>query len=149
LAPSFKGSIKIPPHTTRYIVSLSRQPLIKWKFLSKALESILKVQSPPTDFTILKQVLPQDLGILWKLLPMVESSSVPQKNLQDECPLTPALLYLCLKYMEHQIQKTGTVLSVSRQRWSILIYMEQEKQHPVDKLLSEIREESGLSWNVI
>uniref|UniRef100_A0A674B4E4 exodeoxyribonuclease III n=1 Tax=Salmo trutta TaxID=8032 RepID=A0A674B4E4_SALTR len=145
LEPSFTGSINIPPKSLPYIVYLGRQPLIKSNFLKEALLSIDIILSPPRDFTILKQVLPRDLDILWKLLPMVEGSSGHKINLQDQCPLTPALLYLCLKYMEHRIQKTGTVLSVSRQRLSLFIHMEQKKQPLVIKLLFEIRKESDLS----
>ncbi|XP_024241214.1 uncharacterized protein LOC112222722 [Oncorhynchus tshawytscha] len=145
LEPSFTGSINIPPKSSPYIVYLGRQPLIKSTFLEEALLSIDKIQSPPKDFTILKQVLPEDLDILWKLLPMVEGSSGDKINLQDQCPLTPALLHLCLKYMKHRIQETGTVLSVSLQRRSLLIHMEQEKKRSVVKELSKIRKKSDLS----
>eukprot|EP00063_Salmo_salar_P031269 XP_014006104.1 PREDICTED: uncharacterized protein LOC106574635 [Salmo salar] len=148
LEPSFTRSINIPPKSLPYIVYLGRQPLIKSNFLKKALLSIDIISSPPRDFKILKQVLPRDLDILWKLLPMVEGSSGHKINLQDQCPLTPALLHLCLKYMEHRIQKTGTVLSVSRQRLSLFIHMEQKKQPLVFKLLFKIRKESDLSFKV-
>ncbi|XP_052371060.1 uncharacterized protein LOC127928102 [Oncorhynchus keta] len=146
LEPSFTGSIKIPPNSSPYIVYLGSQPLIKSTFLEEALLTIYIIQSPPKDFTILKQVLPEDLGILWKLLPMVEGDKI---NLQDQCPLTPALLHLCLKYMEHRILSVrGTVLSVSLQRRSLWIHMEQEKQRSVVKRLSEIKKKSDLSLGV-
>nr|XP_046155691.1 uncharacterized protein LOC123996362 [Oncorhynchus gorbuscha] len=142
LEPPFTGSIKIPPKSSPYIVYLGRQPLIKSTFLKEALLPL----SPPKDFTILKQVLHEDLGILWKLLPMVEGSSCDKINLQDQCPLTPALLHLCLKYMEHRILSVrGTVLSVSLQRRSLLIHMEEEKQRSVVKRLSKIEKKSDLS----
>ncbi|XP_024241152.1 uncharacterized protein LOC112222660 [Oncorhynchus tshawytscha] len=113
LAPLFRGRSKTPPQSLPCKVFLDRKPSISWEFLKKALKSVGIIQSPPRDFTILKQVLPEDLGILWKLLPMVEGSWGHKKKLKHHCPLTPALLHLCLKYMEHRVQKTGTVLSVS------------------------------------
>ncbi|CAB1334585.1 unnamed protein product, partial [Coregonus sp. 'balchen'] len=110
--PRLEEGFKYHHKSMPYKVSLARQPSIKWVFLRQALASIGIIKSPPRDFTILKQVLPLDLNILWKLLPMVEGSWGHKIKLKHQCPLTPALLYLCLKYMQHRIQKTGTVLSV-------------------------------------
>ncbi|CAB1334592.1 unnamed protein product [Coregonus sp. 'balchen'] len=77
---------------------------INWKFLSIAIKSMKAIpqQENPKEDNILKKVLSQDLQ---KLLLTVDHSCVDTKRLRHDCPLTPALFSLCLKYMEDDISR--------------------------------------------
>ena len=91
-------------------------------------------------------MLSQDLDILGKLLFRVEHSRVHRKHLHHDCPLTPALLSLSLKYMEDKISRVipNVPTSISYQRRSLKIYIDTLGVKSVQDHLSHIREESGI-----
>ncbi|CAB1334591.1 unnamed protein product [Coregonus sp. 'balchen'] len=96
----------LSPHCTVTLV-INGETLINWKFLSIAIKSMkaIPIQKNPKEDNILKKVLSQDLGILRKLLLRVEHLGVHKKHLHHDCPFTPALFSLCLKYMEDDISR--------------------------------------------
>ncbi|CAB1334588.1 unnamed protein product [Coregonus sp. 'balchen'] len=129
LEPLLNERTKAPlsPHcTVTLVLNVKRQ--INWKFLSIAIKSMntIPLQNIPKEDTILKNVLSQDLGILRKLLLRVEYSPVHKKRLHHDCPLTPALFSLCLKYMEDDISRVipNVTTRISYQRRSLKIYID-------------------------
>ncbi|CAB1334584.1 unnamed protein product, partial [Coregonus sp. 'balchen'] len=104
----------LSPHCTVTLV-LNGKTQLNWKFLSIAIRSIkaIPLQEITKEDTILKKVLSQDLGILQKLLLRVKHSCIHKKHLHHDCPLTPALLSLCLKHMEDDIFQIFRTMAMS------------------------------------
>ncbi|XP_045574876.1 uncharacterized protein [Salmo salar] len=154
LEPLLHEKIKIPlsPHCTVTLV-LNGKSQINWKFLSIAIKSIkpIPLQNIPKEDTILRKVLSQDLAILRKLLISVEHSCVHKKHLHHDCPLTPALLSLSLKYMEDKISSVipNVTTRISYQRRSLKIYIDNLGVPSLQDYLAHIREQSGIEMNLL